>query len=57
MRSPTDQDDISSTLFLTLQLANIEVRIVWWLEHVHTPLLLVVNRAGLKVQGREIGFV
>jgi len=57
MRSPTDQDDVSSPLFLILQLADVKVWIVQQLEHVRALLLLVVNRAGLEVRGREIGFV
>jgi len=57
MRPPTDQDDVSGTLFLILQLADVKVRIVRRLEHVRGLLLLVVGRAGLKVRGREIGFV
>ena len=57
MRSPTDQDDVSGTLFLILQLADVKVRIVRRLEHVRGLLLLAVSRAGLKVRGREIGFV
>ena len=59
MRSPTgnDQDDVSGTLFLILQLADVEERIVRRLEHVRAHLLLVVSRAGLEVRGREIGFV
>jgi len=57
MRSPTDQDDVSGTLFLILQLADVKVRIVRRLEHFRGLLLLVVGRAGLEVRGREIGFV
>ena len=57
MRSPTDQDDVSGTLFLILQLADVQVRIVRRLEHVRALLLLAVSRVGLEVRGREIGFV
>jgi len=57
MRSPTDQDDVSGTLFLILQLADVKVPIVLRLEHVRALLLLVLSRAGLEVQGREIGCV
>jgi len=57
MRSSTDQDGVSGTLFLILQLADVKVRIVRRLEHVRAHLLLVVSRAGLKVRGRVIGFV
>jgi len=55
MRSPTDQDDISGTLFLVLQLAEVKVRVVRRLQVEHVRLLLlVVSRAGLKV--RVVGF-
>ena len=56
MRPPTDQDDVSGTLFTVLQLADVKIRIVWRLEHVRALLLLVVSRASLEVRGREIGF-
>ena len=57
MRSPTDQDNVSSALFPLLQLGDVKIRIVWQLEHVRAVLLPMVSRAGLEVRGREIGFV
>jgi len=57
MISPTDQDDVSGTLFLILQFADVKAWIVRRLEHVRALLLLVVSRDGLKVRSREIGLV
>jgi hypothetical protein len=58
MRSPTDQNNVFGALFLVLQLANVKVGIIRWLEHVRTLLLLVLGRSiGIKARGREIGFL